>query len=597
MGCDRDADFRRTVFEVISKINDLEPLSKDSQRGILLKSLLLLTSSENSPNADVNLKNRLEEVATFLLKTFHFVLTSVTGETVEEELKIIIRLAGRIGLKSSHHLNILHQNYFFKKLIDDMWLLLPSSDETNAVSLSSKAVAERVVKMTLNSQLVIRLCSELKTVLQDLSSRFTGENSDSCYKKIFMIAGCLAKVDDLSGVLSDVRTNLKHFVQQHTISSVEKEYFRSSNFLSRLMSRCDYDDSSSCSHILKIVIILREEVVLKELLVEEHAAAVGKLFLSYVRSEESAIELSLVKFWLVCRICEHDEFRDMLFCTEGVLLAIMHMMRTVSPDVGEELSVLTPLFDKKCFHNLSLTNGTFIQELLVLFQHGISDEERRSASDLLLVFAEGLFFCPTSSSDISRDFIDASAPTVFLQVLQVENNSLNSEWRDRCTCLIGVLMGDTIIRSKLLQDSLSAFHILVNSYNSYEHRSTAYVSLITLLRVVVPDHNAHSAIFDSGVVLDLADHIKSTLTTCAGVSNDDKTAHVLECLGIFELISDAAGSCNRLKDLKLDILLKVLYNHDNTDVREAVSRVLGHVGAVVTPNKWRLLFKAAEVAV
>jgi hypothetical protein len=63
------------------------------------------------------------------------------------------------------------------------------------------------------------------------------------------------------------------------------------------------------------------------------------------------------------------------------------------------------------------------------------------------------------------------------------------------------------------------------------------------------------------------------------------------------LISDAVGSCNRLKDLKLDILLKVLYNHDNTDVREAVSRVLGHVGAVVTPNKWRLLFKAAEVAV
>jgi hypothetical protein len=296
--------------------------------------------------------------------------------------------------------------------------------------------------------------------------------------------------------------------------------------------------------VLKIVLLLGEQSVLKELLLQDHQEALTTVFMAFLRSEDTSVEDALMKFWLVRRICKDYDIRNIMLRAEGCIMMLMSVMRSVNLDVGEELSILSPFCYEPFSQDISLTTSELISHFVDLFQHGESTEKRRKASDLLLIFAGGLCSASASSDVISSSFIDSGSLLNVLKLLHDENHSSEAEWRERSAILLYYVVEDARIREVFLGEPLFVLHNMLNSFNNYEHKFNLFVSLIPILQVIVLDPCSHARLFDVDIVLDLADYIRQTLTTSSiAVSEDRKTLHVLECLQIFEIFASSEESC------------------------------------------------------
>jgi hypothetical protein len=405
-------------------------------------------------------------------------------------------------------------------------------------------------------------------------------------------------VDYIGELLNKSRNAVKSLLQQELFTSEEKTLFRMSKCIPRLMIQCDPENLTSCSHVLKTVLMLAEQQpVLKEWLLQDYRESLTTFFMTFLRCEDdTSVEEALKKFWLVRRLCEDHELRNLVLCAEGGILLLMSAMRSGGGDVGEGLGILSPLCDEPFFQDLSLTTAELINRFVVSFQHEESVEKRRSASDLLLIFAEGLSTSSASSRVISKSFIDSGVLFIFLQILQEENDCHDVEWQMKGTLLLCALMEDARIREVFLGEPLFALHTLVNSFHCHDHRSVAYVSLISVLQVVVCHSSSHQRLFESGVVMDLVDHIKMTLTTSSDVTTEEmKTLHVFECLNIFAVLVSSEHSRSSIQQLELEGFFKLLCHHENHDVRDVANYVLKQMGSQskVTPDKWRTLFEAS----
>ena len=271
----------------------------------------------------------------------------------------------------------------------------------------------------------------------------------------------------------------------------------------------------------------------------------------------------------------------------------MALMRSVNMEANDSLAMLSPFYKDVFFLDLSLTTAQMIQFFGSCFQTGESSLLRRQAGNLLQLYAEGLITTNHVSQlaislSISNSFIDSGLVFSLLNVISAEE--CDPEWLDMGTKLLCVLVADTAICDVFLMEPLGVLHCLVTSVDSYQGRRTVFTSLIAVLEVVVKDVTSHPRLFESDIIIDLAEHIRDTLSTGA-VSAVTKGVNVLHTLHIFDLMTALSPeSCQTFKQMELEVFMSLLLQHDRKPVRDMVSRILERLG----PTQWKKLFHKAK---
>jgi hypothetical protein len=280
----------------------------------------------------------------------------------------------------------------------------------------------------------------------------------------------------------------------------------------------------------------------------------------------------------------------MIFRADGAILEIMAIMRSVNFAPGNGLSVLSPFCNDSTFLDMTLTQAQLIQHFGLFFQTHEKEDTRRFAGEVLEVFIEGLE--GSKSLQSSRSFIDSGI--IFILQNIISDDSAGHEWRQQGTALFCALMEDKRIREVFLAEPLGVLHCLVSSKDSYERRSPVIFSLVRVLEVVASDPDSHPRLFESDILIDLAEHIKATLTTDVVPDDATKAEYSLQSLNIFDIIATSEESSNIFKQMKLEVFLnhlQLLLPHDQSGVRDLVTRILAKIGSSATPSSWKMMFQ------
>jgi hypothetical protein len=572
--------YRRVVFRIIEKLNTVSKKCTSTQRDLVIESLSLICN-DPSEATEASLKESIDDVLFFCRSTFtELLLTADKSAKDKENLKIIIRLLGVMALKSDFFRKKLEKHSILRKFIDDVL----SKDYISRYSRDN--VVTSIVKICLTSQVLFELLCDMKSMLTSVTSCL--ERSKSNVIDSAMMKRYLSRVSDPSAILRDCRAVILSRTRLHCFTTEHKIQLQSSKLIPQLINRCFLDDLSSCTHILKIFLAFVEQPVLREMLVRDYSTELVTLFMATLRCEESNVPEFLMKFWLTQRICSIPHFRNLIFRVEGAILMIMATMRSVTLDAGESLSVLSPFCDDSFFFDMSLTSSQLIQHFGLFFQCGETALVRKKAGEVLEIFTEGLeqsnFSCGVSNS-----FIDSGI--LFILQNMISDDSCEMEWREKATSLLCVLVEDDSIRQVFLVESLGILHCLITSVDCFSSRSEVVKSVIAVLEVVAVDPNSHSRLFESDIVLDLAEHIKDTLVATS-ISSKTKEQYILHSLNIFDIISSSSESSAMLKKMNLDEFFDNFLKHqDEVDVRVAVERVTSKlIDAGSSPTIWNNIF-------
>ena len=572
--------YRRVVFRIIEKLNTVSKKCTSTQRDLVIESLSLICN-DPSEATEASLKESIDDVLFFCRSTFtELLLTADKSAKDKENLKIIIRLLGVMALKSDFFRKKLEKHSILRKFIDDVL----SKDYISRYSRDN--VVTSIVKICLTSQVLFELLCDMKSMLTSVTSCL--ERSKSNVIDSAMMKRYLSRVSDPSAILRDCRAVILSRTRLHCFTTEHKIQLQSSKLIPQLINRCFLDDLSSCTHILKIFLAFVEQPVLREMLVRDYSTELVTLFMATLRCEESNVPEFLMKFWLTQRICSIPHFRNLIFRVEGAILMIMATMRSVTLDAGESLSVLSPFCDDSFFFDMSLTSSQLIQHFGLFFQCGETALVRKKAGEVLEIFTEGLeqsnFSCGVSNS-----FIDSGI--LFILQNMISDDSCEMEWREKATSLLCVLVEDDSIRQVFLVESLGILHCLITSVDCFSSRSEVVKSVIAVLEVVAVDPNSHSRLFESDIVLDLAEHIKDTLVVTS-ISSKTKEQYILHSLNIFDIISSSSESSAMLKKMNLDEFFDNFLKHqDEVDVRVAVERVTSKlIDAGSSPTIWNNIF-------
>jgi hypothetical protein len=578
--------YRRVVFRIIEKLNTVSKKCTSTQRDLVIESLSLICN-DPSEATEASLKESIDDVLFFCRSTFtELLLTADKSAKDKENLKIIIRLLGVMALKSDFFRKKLEKHSILRKFIDDVL----SKDYISRYSRDN--VVTSIVKICLTSQVLFELLCDMKSMLTSVTSCL--ERSKSNVIDSAMMKRYLSRVSDPSAILRDCRAVILSRTRLHCFTTEHKIQLQSSKLIPQLINRCFLDDLSSCTHILKIFLAFVEQPVLREMLVRDYSTELVTLFMATLRCEESNVPEFLMKFWLTQRICSIPHFRNLIFRVEGAILMIMATMRSVTLDAGESLSVLSPFCDDSFFFDMSLTSSQLIQHFGLFFQCGETALVRKKAGEVLEIFTEGLeqsnFSCGVSNS-----FIDSGI--LFILQNMISDDSCEMEWREKATSLLCVLVEDDSIRQVFLVESLGILHCLITSVDCFSSRSEVVKSVIAVLEVVAVDPNSHSRLFESDIVLDLAEHIKDTLVATS-ISSKTKEQYILHSLNIFDIISSSSESSAMLKKMNLDEFFdKFLKHQDEVDVRVAVERVTSKLSdAGSSPTIWNNIFSVVSKA-
>lgn len=595
--------YRRVVFEIIEKLNKDARKCTSTQQELVLQSVTLICS-DTSPDTEIALQVAVDDVLTSFLSSFYTVLSSRNKHPLlmseEENLKSIINLVGVLALKSEFFRKKIEKRQVFRRLTDKIL-----SKFTSTTSLSTEEgddVVNAIVDIALKSQLLFKLLLDIKTVListaEHLDDTGVSEDNDTAV----VISRHLSKAQDaLSSVLFKSRTTIRSLIEQKEFTAEDKVQFTESHLIPRLIKCCPPTDLSGCSHLLKLITIFGEQPLLEYAMWEEHSSEIITIFLNTMRCEVVTFEDSLMKFWLMKRICSNPCCRDLLFRSEGVILEIMMVMRIVNIDAGESLSLLSSFYNDIFFLDMSLTTAQVIQYVGGCFQSGETDLMRRQAGDLLQLFAAGLntpnpgFESRLQSesgiesvSSISNSFLDSGFLFSLVNVISAEE--CGAEWLERATGLLCTLVSDEAIRHFFITEPIGILHCLVTSLDSYKGRRSVFKSLITVLEVVITDPTTHPRLFESDIIFDLAEHLKDTLST-EEVSTVIKNENVLHTLNIFDLITSLSReSCQIFKQMELEAFLGLFQHHDRKEVRDMASGILAKLG----PNQWKKLILKAK---
>jgi hypothetical protein len=572
--------YRRVVFRIIEKLNTVSKKCTSTQRDLVIDSLSLICN-DPSEATEASLKESIDDVLFFCRSAFkELLLTSDKSAKDKENLKILIHLLGVMAVKSDFFRKKLEKHSMMRKFIDD----LLSKDYISRYSRDK--VVTSIVKTCLKSQVLYELLCDMKSMLTSVTSCL--ELSKSNVIDSAIMTRYLSRVSDPSAVLRDCRAAILSRTRLQCFTTEHKIQLQSSKLIPQLINRCLLDDLSSCTHILKIFLAFVEQPVLREMLVRDYSTELVTLFMATLRCEESNVPEFLMKFWLTQRICSIPHFRNLIFRVEGAILMIMATMRSVTLDAGESLSVLSPFCDDSFFFDMSLTSSQLIQHFGLFFQCGETALVRKKAGEVLEIFTEGLeqsnFSCGVSNS-----FIDSGI--LFILQNMISDDSCEMEWREKATSLLCVLVEDDSIRQVFLVESLGILHCLITSVDCFSSRSEVVKSVIAVLEVVAVDPNSHSRLFESDIVLDLAEHIKDTLVATS-ISSKTKEQYILHSLNIFDIISSSSESSAMLKKMNLDEFFDNFLKHqDEVDVRVAVERVTSKlIDAGSSPTIWNNIF-------
>jgi hypothetical protein len=576
--------YRRVVFRIIEKLNsDVKRRCTSTQRDLVLQSLGLICTHAPSPE----LENAIDDILTFLKRAFQELFSNIVTPVDEKlNLKMIIHLADVLAHKSKYVRAKMEKRKMFQTFIDIIFWN-SSFEQSEGDDLVSALAG-----LTLHSQVTFELLLDIKTALTSVSSHLLDSDTS---RDARVIACHLSRLTDINSVLFDCRTAIRLLIHQQYFTTEHKIQFKATKFISQMMSSDSLplpSNLSLCSHQLKIIVLLGDLPILREVLLHDHASELIALFLATLRCEEDNVQDLLTKFWLVQRFCENSLFRNFIFRAEGAILEIMAVMRAVQLEAGEALSILSPFCHNALFLDMSLTTAQVIAHFGMFFQSGESDLIRRQAGDVLVVFTEGLESSKYSkySAAISSSFIESGILFSLTNVISGENCA--SEWASRGTDLLCALVEDKDLRQEFLSESLGILHCLVTSLDSFEERSAVFMSLIAVLEVVACDPHSHPRLFESEIVLDLSEHIKHTLSTDA-VDDSIKVEYVLHSLNIFDIIASSEESCFVFKQMQLDVFLGLLLQHERGEVRAVVTRLMDKLGSSTSPIKWKTLFQKA----
>ena len=589
--------YRKVVFEIIQKLNKDARKCTLTQQDLVLQSVTFICK-DTTPDTEVALEGAVDDILTFFLTTFYTMLSSRVMRQLEkievENLKTIIELVGVLGCKSEYFRKKLEKRQIFRRFTDKIMTRASSAISTQSVEDDRENLVDSIVDIALKSQILFELLVDVRTVLLSIQEILEDSVQKEDSEALLVITQHLSRVQDTpNSLLFNSRTSIRSLIGQFEFCTEDKMQFIDSRLICQLAKRCLITDLTCCSHLLKLFLILGEQPLLQQVMTIEYCSELVTVFLATMRCEENSLEDSLMKFWLAQRMCADPLSRNLLFRSEGVMLGIMALMRSVNMEANDGLAMLSPFYKDVFFLDLSLTTAQMIQFFGSCFQTGESSLLRRQAGNLLQLYAEGLITTNHVSQlaislSISNSFIDSGLVFSLLNVISAEE--CDPDWLDMGTKLLCVLVADTAICDVFLMEPLGVLHCLVTSVDSYQGRRTVFTSLIAVLEVVVKDVTSHPRLFESDIIIDLAEHIRDTLSTGA-VSAVTKGVNVLHTLHIFDLMTALSPeSCQTFKQMELEVFMSLLLQHDRKPVRDMVSRILERLG----PTQWKKLFHKAK---
>ena len=589
--------YRKVVFEIIQKLNKDARKCTLTQQDLVLQSVTFICK-DTTPDTEVALEGAVDDILTFFLTTFYTMLSSRVMRQLEkievENLKTIIELVGVLGCKSEYFRKKLEKRQIFRRFTDKIMTRASSAISTQSVEDDRENLVDSIVDIALKSQILFELLVDVRTVLLSIQEILEDSVQKEDSEALLVITQHLSRVQDTpNSLLFNSRTSIRSLIGQFEFCAEDKMQFIDSRLICQLAKRCLITDLTCCSHLLKLFLILGEQPLLQQVMTIEYCSELVTVFLATMRCEENSLEDSLMKFWLAQRMCADPLSRNLLFRSEGVMLGIMALMRSVNMEANDGLAMLSPFYKDVFFLDLSLTTAQMIQFFGSCFQTGESSLLRRQAGNLLQLYAEGLITTNHVSQlaislSISNSFIDSGLVFSLLNVISAEE--CDPDWLDMGTKLLCVLVADTAICDVFLMEPLGVLHCLVTSVDSYQGRRTVFTSLIAVLEVVVKDVTSHPRLFESDIIIDLAEHIRDTLSTGA-VSAVTKGVNVLHTLHIFDLMTALSPeSCQTFKQMELEVFMSLLLQHDRKPVRDMVSRILERLG----PTQWKKLFHKAK---
>lgn len=595
--CDDEPMYRRIVFEGIEKLNKDPRRCTSIQQKLVLQSVNLICH-DTRPMSEEALGGAVDNILTFFLSVFHSMLSSrkkSSLESVEEDnLKMIIRLVGVLALKSEFFLHKIEKRQIFRRFIDRIISRSSSVTMSRRVEEGGDVVSD-IVDIALKSQLLHELLLAVKTVLASLSEHLEESTSgEECYTEV--ISHHLSRVENANFILVNSRTYMRSLIGLKAFSTEDKTQFIEAQVITRLTTRCLQSDLTSCSHVLKTIIIFSEQPLLQEIMLQEYSAEFITLYLATMRCEVDLLHDLLMKLWLTQRICTEPLWRNFLFCSEGVILEIMAVMREVNTEAGDSLSILSPFCNDMFFRDMTLTTAQIIQYFGNCFQSGESDLLRAQAGAVLKLFANGLTLyknipmlhlesvSESESESLPNIFIDSGLLFCLVNVISAEDSTTESV--EVGVGLLCTLVADASIREVFVAELLGILHCLVTSVDSNKGRRNLFACLIAVLEVLSRHPSCYPRLIESDILINLAEHLKDTLSTEA-ICSDSKVSTLLRGLRIFDtMASNSKESCQQFKQMELEVFLGLFLQHENKEVREMVSLIVAKLGK--TPWKARL---------
>jgi hypothetical protein len=285
-----------------------------------------------------------------------------------------------------------------------------------------------------------------------------------------------------------------------------------------------------------------------------------------------------MKFWLIEQFCENIPIRNCVFSlNEAVILETLALLRSISLKTnGRGLSILSPFCDCNFFFDLSITFSQIISYFGELFKiKGLSHEnitKKKAAENMLLIFADALEN-PFFSSQMSSSFIESGI--IFMLLNEINNNSCQSEWREKASKLLSLLVKDESIRLYFSNEPLSILYCIINSADSFSGKMSIVMTLISTFEVIARDVVTHTRLFEGNIIPDFMILIKTFIETPSLYSTtlheSNEKCIILPLLNIFDIIASSKSSCIMLNDIKMESIIKSILKQKNHVVLHAVA--------------------------
>ena len=590
-----EASYRRIVFSVIDDLSRVKS-SKciPSQRSLMIDALTILCR-DDSPDSLLDIKARSRHLQTFLKDSFNTFLTdSENARKNNNNLKKLCNIFELLCLNCvDFFIDAIFKRRFVEKILDLITTFpivrLHQNSEGPAADL--KFIHEKVLRSQIAYELSAILSSKLSSLTETLG--LVPDKAD-IYSRLSLH---IKRLSTVNTALFEWRNEVKSVVGLKFCTLKHDEVFQESALISTMVRFCDLDDYIQCSHVLKIFVIFGENLRLCHIIIKKFASEFTDIFLATIRAQEASAEEILAKFWLVQKVCNNANYCALIFLTEGGVLQILSMLRSVNMEAAASLKILAPFCRQATFLDMSLTNAQLIQQFSYLLLSDRCGKFCRHAFTVLKTFADGLQLPSPHSSRIANSFIESDILFGLVNAIGSDNRNEQDSLREMGTSLLCMLVANSTIREAFLVEPLSILHCLATSPDQLACKSRITSSLIAVLEVIVNDKVSHMQLLERNMAKSLAIFIINILSVSDEgyvLPGDSKVDIILRCLNIFGKMAFSRESRQLFSRTNFSDFLHVLLLHDNHIVVNAVVALLNKLESHPSPKTWKKLFQMAK---